>query len=73
MISTMTLDEILAEAIRRESAIIDFYRQGMHVTNPEARTVLAELVVQNHARILQLENLRFEIECLRELSIAMAD
>ena len=69
----MSVDEILSEAISRESALRTFYTKSVCELGPEVCAQIRPLIRQTEDRILALERLRAELTELRDLTTAMAD
>ncbi len=73
LLSQMTSDEIVREAIRWEETMLKFYQRILHEVAPDAQTVIVGLCSQQKERIQHLESLLEELEELRELTEAIAD
>lgn len=69
----MSIDEIIEEAIRRELALADFYREAAHSVGPDAQSLLQQISDQQIGRIGALQKLAAEITELRDLNEAIAD
>ncbi len=72
-LSRMSADEILAEAISRENAMKDFYNRTVCEVGPEICAHIRPFISQIDARVTAIEELRAELETLREMTTAMAD
>lgn len=69
----LTVDEIIAEAVRREKELQSFYERAIDEVGPDAVATIAQLCNQHALRIRRLEDLAAEIEALRELTASIAD
>ena len=69
----MSVGEIIDEAIYREKKMKEFYRQAISEIGPEVHLQMENFYTQQSARIQQLEELKAEVENLRELTAAIAD
>jgi rubrerythrin len=73
LLSQMTSDEIVREAIRWEETMLKFYQRVLHDVSSDAQVVVLQLCSQQKERIAQLETLLENLEELRELTDAIAD
>ncbi len=69
----MSVDEILAEAVSRESRMNEYYRSAVCELGPEICARIQPLIRQGAERIRELEQLRTDLAMLRDLTTAMAD
>ena len=69
----MSIEEIVGEAIRRETALEGFYKLLVERLGPDASPILNRLYRQHRERIAQLECLVLEMRELRELTAPIAD
>ncbi len=73
VLAKMSVDEILAEAVARETEMKNFYATAVCEVGPDACNLVSRFVIQSDERIRDLEGLRTELENLRELAGAIAD
>ena len=72
-IATLSVEEIVGEAIRREKDLERFYKRLVDRLGPDASPVLNRLCSQHRDRIAGLERLLEETRELRELTGSIAD
>jgi hypothetical protein len=70
---THTVDEIIADAIKREKHLQKFYERAIDEVGPDATLTMSYLCNQHDMRIRRLEELATEIDALRELTASIAD
>jgi len=66
-------EEIIAEAIRRETFMSDFYRYILAKVGYDTQPVIAQLLDDEQRKIRLLERVQFEIHERRELTSSIAD
>ncbi len=70
---TMSVDDILTEAIRREKQLAAFYQKAVCEIGPDVCSRIQPIIEQGRDRLACLEQLRSELSVMRDLSTAMAD
>ena len=66
-------EEIVAEAVRREIFMSDFYKSMLARVGYDTQPVIVQLLDDEQKRIRLLERVRFEIHERRELTGSIAD
>jgi len=66
-------EEIVAEAVRRETFMSDFYKSMLGTVGYDTQRVIAQLLDDEQRRIRLLERVQFEIHERRELTGSIAD
>ncbi len=72
-LAKMSVDEILTEAITRETEMKNFYATAVCEVGPDACNLVSRFIIQCDERIRDIEGLRTELENLRDLTGAIAD
>ncbi|HUL44368.1 MAG TPA: hypothetical protein VLY03_08430 [Bacteroidota bacterium] len=66
-------EEVIAEAIRRETFMSDFYRYILDKIGYDVQPIIAQMIDEQQKRIQLLERVQFDIHERRELTGSIAD
>lgn len=73
LLTCLSVDEIVKEAIRREILALEFYKQALGCVGYDALSTFNQIVDQQEDRIDRLQRLSNELADLSELTGSIAD
>ncbi|MFI5252509.1 MAG: hypothetical protein ACHQQQ_08795 [Bacteroidota bacterium] len=69
----MSIDEVINDAIKRESTLMGYYSDALKNVGPDAWMVFNKLCDEHRNQVRSLQNLLIEIQEIRELTDSIAD